>query len=587
MPRPKRVEPVTPNAVIASAARLGEAVRIPKRQGTEEWQAESWRMLDICGELRYAANWVANALSRVRLYPEVTVDGGDEELTEGPALDVLRSLFHGESGQSQMMADFGVHLTVPGEAYLFGVADDTTGRDEWAILSTEEIERRAGRWVVDRGDGDERVYEPEAVLVIRIWRSHPRKWVEADSPVRAVLPVLRELEQLTKHVGATIDSRLAGAGLLLLPSEMTFSVPPVEGATPENPADDPFMARLAEAMIQPIEDRGNASAVVPIVVRAPGAILGNAQFISFATPLSEAAQSLRMEAIRRIALGMDMPPEVLLGTADVNHWGAWQIDEAALKTHIEPACELICDALTRRFLLPALTGMGATIDPTLRIGFDTSDLRLRPNRSGEAVTLYDRLELTGGALRRETGFEESDAPDQQELADMLLKKAALGATAPEVTAAAMEALGADLYSAPSSPQSPSPAPASTPGPTPPPVQGPAETLPGPPEQQAAALLAAAEPLVLRAIERAHNKATNRSKTQRPIPAARLDEAMKGAFHMESVGRVARYLRIPCGPFLAAIDSFAREVLTTGEPYDPVLLASALNDLTRLRAVPSG
>jgi hypothetical protein len=346
------------------------------------------------------------------------------------------------------------------------------------------------------------------------------------------------------------------------------------------------MAALSEAMITPIEDRGAASAVVPIVVRAPGAVLGNAQFISFTTPLSEAAQSLRMEAIRRLALGMDMPPEVLLGTGDVNHWGAWQIDEAALKTHIEPACELICDALTRRFLIPALAGMGALVDPTLRIEADTSDLRLRPDHSADAVTLYDRLELNGSALRRETGFEEGDAPEPEELSAMILRKFALGQTTPEVTVAAGEALGVALYVAPSGDGTAPPT--SPPGdggtPTPPPVEpSPADTTrePPTPEAQAAALLAAAEPLVHRAIERANNRVNARGRERKPIPAARLDEALTGAWPPALVGRVADLLRVDCPALVAALDAYAREVLTTGEPYDPVLLASDLRDLPRL------
>ena len=53
--------------------------------------------------------------------------------------------------------------------------------------------------------------------------------------------------------------------------------------------------------------------------------------MTFWTQLDEHAIELRSEAIRRLGLGMDMPPEVLQGSADSNHWAAWQADEAAIK----------------------------------------------------------------------------------------------------------------------------------------------------------------------------------------------------------------------------------------------------------------
>jgi hypothetical protein len=50
-----------------------------------------------------------------------------------------------------------------------------------------------------------------------------------------------------------------------------------------------------------------------------------------------------------------------------------------------------------------------------------SELTLRPDRSDDAVQLYDRLEINGAALRRETGFGESDKPTAEELKEQGLK----------------------------------------------------------------------------------------------------------------------------------------------------------------------
>ena len=45
-----------------------------------------------------------------------------------------------------------------------------------------------------------------------------------DSPVRAALPILRELVGLTQHVSAQIDSRLAGAGMLVMRASASRAV---------------------------------------------------------------------------------------------------------------------------------------------------------------------------------------------------------------------------------------------------------------------------------------------------------------------------------------------------------------------------
>lgn len=100
---------------------------------------------------------------------------------------------------------------------------------------------------------------------------------------------------------------------------------------------------------------------------------------------------------------------------------SWQIDEGALKAHVAPAAELICDALTVGYLQPRMAASGDD-DPSLWVvWYDMSELALRPDRSGNAVLAYDRMELSGMAFRRECGFDEDDAPTPEELAQMGLR----------------------------------------------------------------------------------------------------------------------------------------------------------------------
>lgn len=437
-------------SLTAAARRItGEKM---KRSTAERWQDEAWSFYDTTGELRFVANALANGMSRARLFAARMPAGDDEpqpinlddpDREEPPtageqaAVDVVTAL-GGGLNRAQLIHRLAVQMFVAGDGWIVGlppgVLDDDAPTDDgeppaitpgttgdrvaleaftWQAMSVSEVSVRAGMVSLQIGDGQPHKIAEDRVILIRCWRPHPRRWWTADSPVRANLPVLRELEGLTKHVGASIDSRLAGAGLLVLPN----SVEVIGAIDPDNPeAPTPgFVDALMEAMTVPIADRDSAAAVVPLVIKVPDEVaaqIDQDNLIRFSTPFDERTKDLRDEAIRRLALGLDAPAETLLGLSTANHWTAWAIDESTIKTHIDPVLALICDALTTQYLWPALADNRVDDAEDYVIWFDTVDLTLRPNRAKEAGDLYDRGELSGAALRRETGFSDEDAPPE-------------------------------------------------------------------------------------------------------------------------------------------------------------------------------
>jgi hypothetical protein len=443
-PRPR---PTPLSSLVASAKRISS--KTMKRTTKERWQDEAWAMYDEVGELRFVANALASAGSGATLFAARMVPGADDPepyVSPNPddpdadapdpageaAASIVAALGGNVLGRAELLRRMILHLFVPGDSFLLGlppgVIDDaaptegdvppdlgivpegalTLSELSWHTLSTSEVQVRNDRIVVQVG-GSSKEIDGDAAILIRVWRPHPNRWWQADSPVRANLPVLRELVGLTKHIGATIDSRLAGAGLLPLPASVEVvgnAHDPETGA--EQPASE-FVDALIDAMVTPIEDRESAAAVVPLVVTVPDDVVGKIGLVSFATPFDAASKDLRDEAIRRLALGLDAPPEVMLGLGSSNHWSAWQIDEATTKTHISPLLGLICDALTTEYLWPALEEAGVANPRDWVVWFDTSGLTMRPNRTPEAIELYDRGELSGEALRRYSAFDETDA----------------------------------------------------------------------------------------------------------------------------------------------------------------------------------
>lgn len=619
MPRQTKAAKPQPNAIVASAAKViaGRRKNIPTGTSTA-WQNEAWEMLDTVGELEFYREWMAHAgsmctLKAVEDYLDEDGAPAVRDAQDPEVLAAMAALFGGENGQPEMLGTMFGHLAVPGETWLCGLLnppETADAPDTWRVLERGEVQQQGNRWQIDRGDGEPEKYADGEVYLVRIWEPHPRKWVHANSSVRSALPILRELVGLSKRTAANIDSRLAGAGLLVVPQEVTFSSPVSSDGTGEDDAQiDPFMAALIEAMITPIEDRGDASALVPLVIKAPAEHLDKIKHISLSTPLDEKAQSLREELLKRLANSLDIPAEVLTGMADVNHWTGWLLDENAIKMHVQPILGTITRGLTTRYLWPILQGEdNPTLDPALRrfrIVGETSKLRQRPNRAAEATQAHKDMVITNTAWAREVGFEEVDLldPESEEFKIRLLQRIAGGVTTADLTAAAVNALGVPITPVASdvateealetgSGSAPEPPVLEAPQPEPTDVDRDAATgreLPtqdseppaigasagGPSREQLAALLAVSENLTLRAVEKGWNRAGRRGRIRKPVPQDQLDAALSDAW--STVDRNAALLGVDSHRLRDALDTYARALLATGAEHDANVLVRLIEE----------
>lgn len=444
MPSP-RPEPLG-SSLTAAAQRMtrDKIVRVGNKGGTSAWQEDAWDMYDLVGEQRFLANTLANRMGQARFYvgrlPKDTTED-IEVVEEGPAYEAFQSLIGKGQHFNQMVTRLGINLFLPGDGYLLGTPPDSETPEEvmppqygiapegkadpmadidvstltWAMYSVTEvsIDDNTGEITVKgQEDGDTKKYPADAVVLIRVWRPHPRKWWEADSPTRSSLPVLRELVGLTMHISAQVDSRLAGAGVLLVPSSADAALRAASGSTDVS-QESPFASALMLAMTTAIQDRSNASALVPLMPVVPDESIEKFRFMTMAGSLDAEARVLRDEAIRRLALGQDCPPELLLGVGGMNHWGAWLVREDVVTTHLEPPLSLICDAITTQFLWPVLEQVDGVAEEDTHeyvIWYDVDHLITRPNRSQDALAVHGVGALSNSTLRDAAGFDESDAP---------------------------------------------------------------------------------------------------------------------------------------------------------------------------------
>lgn len=625
---PTAVEPPAPappprNALVAAAAQLdltSVASASVFRIRDLEWQKEAWRHYDICGEFRFVANRHASALSRCRVFiAEIDNKGrpGKEVVDESIAI-LGEAMFGGPAKKAETMKIIGVQQYVAGECYAVAVSGKGGRDDQWFIASPAEIRRTAGAVAVKlpmnfTGGGGYHTLRPQQDLIMRIWTPHPRLFDVADSPTRAVLPTLREIERLTQLCFSQIDSRLISAGLLLLSESIDF---PAKGDKPGGV--EGLQEAILEAARAQLVGAGGAAGLVPIMVTIPeptGAggrtnISQSFAHIKFDTPLTSELEKKLDQAIRRLALGLDVAPEDLLGQGDANHWGSWQIEESSIKLFIEPVLTRLCAALTEAYLAPALKAIGKDPDK-YTLWYDISALTVRPNRMEDALQLWDRGILSNDALIAAGAFDEGDQPNaKSQLRWIAWQLAKLDPTLVTVPAIA-QLLGFTPQQIQSLTQAPPDQGAPPPEQAPPPPDqgqaieaGPAGSIPQMPSgaspaqrgnrgANVEALTAATEQVVLRALELAGGRLLDRTQRGRygdvhkfelhtrisPRDPTHARNLMIGAW--EHLPRLAGHFGVDAVTLEDLLSGYCTELLVRAHPHAPELLREVLRQGLRL------
>ena len=421
---------------ITAAASVLPTSRAYGTTGVPVWQQQAWDFFDQIGEVRYAARYYGNSLSRLRLYvgwrespsePVTPIDlanppVGLNRQAYDVATNTVARLHSTDGSVAELLRAYGVNVFVAGEGYIVGRTDEDSGREVWEFLSVDQVVWHNDRWnlresVADK-PSDYRPLDLERDVVRRVWLPHPRFASEADSPMRAVLTVCEELLLLSASVRASALSRIA-SGILLLPDTMLDGGPDtyIDGDPTDGEAQaDRTLADIVEHFVKPIADPDSAAAVAPFVLAGDPDDIDRVRLLEPSRMVDEVAANQRNELLVRLANGVDLPPEVLTGMGESNHWSAWLVDEQTFRTHIAPAAQLFVNAVTEQLVWPSLSAAGLPVDERMVVGFDASDLVGHPDRKTNAEAAYAALTISDDAYRRALGFAEDDAPDEDEYA---------------------------------------------------------------------------------------------------------------------------------------------------------------------------
>lgn len=377
-----------------------------------------WELYRKVPELRAGIEWMSNAISRADLHVyEIAPDGGKILVEDEKIVSILSEMLDTGPSQSDMLKRIVFHLEATGETFL--VPHRQRGELVWSVASNQEI-----RSVGDRIQYqiDTQTWEDvDGSQVIRIWHPDPQFAWLAESPVLAMESILLEIISITARTIAVNESRLAGNGLLAFPDTLNVIQPASEGSPNPTTQSRDFITAMEEAMVAPMTDRGLVSSVVPIMFTGPKEDIDAIKRIELWSKLDDKAADQMDQALRRMAISMALPPEIILGLGDTNHWNSFAIIREAIQTAVEPRLDVITSAITESFLRPRLAQLG--LNPELYIiGADINDLVVPPDRSEAAAAARAQGLLTDEAWARYQGFEESDIPTGKERERILLER---------------------------------------------------------------------------------------------------------------------------------------------------------------------
>jgi hypothetical protein len=382
------------------------------------WQAKAWRFYGApdgtigqprmnqgaIGEVRFVMGWIAQQIGRIDWH--VTIDG--KELTADESKELMKKVANKES-----TINIATNLIVAGELNYLGVSQEKleklTGDPKWEALAGPLLPGdEDAKWIVMSViDGLRREALGEAELNLRAIWPHPAKQTMPDPPLRSVIDVLEEIEQVQDLAFSQNRSRIAQMGILTVANEFDLAVPGGD-----------FGARLEEAINSPIQDPRNTSAA-PILLRGPfelmtGALSNGARAVQWTKPGSEGFDE-RLDdkmkfLIQRLAWGFPVAPEILLGMTSTNRAVAFQIEESTYRSHVEPIADLV-----GRVYAGALRMILKEDAKEVQVDPDATELLARRHSVADAKDAYDRGLVSGEWVRRVLGVKEDDKATPEDL----------------------------------------------------------------------------------------------------------------------------------------------------------------------------
>lgn len=358
----------------------------------EGWQMRAWRLWRLLGVVHFPTSFKAKQVGSLGWNVEVN----GEQLDEDAAAEALEAVT-APLGTAEAARRLALNLEVAGQVFY------ARASDEWKVYAATTPKLK----------------ELLAAADIRVegLQPDPEEPTKPTSSIQAALGTAEQIRLMAQMSRNQDRNRLAQRGILLVPKEGQF------------PEGDDFQANLEEAMTAPIADEYAPSSVVPIKVDFPGDYIEKWRHLVIESPYDDKLMDRIEATVRQFAREIDMPPEMLLGNIDSNHWNAWLSSEENYRGHVQPLGVLVGQV----FAQALMESVGAS-------EFAGADIVVTPDPSSMLAhrpTVEDAFKALEWAVvgfdfvRRAIGADEEDAPTDEEIERILVLKGLAPQVAPE------------------------------------------------------------------------------------------------------------------------------------------------------------
>lgn len=358
------------------------------------------------GEVRYIIGWMADQM--VRMGWRLSVDGtetwrlalpdgatavsdaeeDDPEAETHPA-NAARQVLDAIMWDDAHVRQVTTNLFVAGE--LFYISE----RDTWSVMS-----------VIDPKASER--YKKASIRIRGLW-PHPADPDSPDAPLFGVLGVLDDMLWLTRLSRSQSANRVGMRGILAVADEMRTATGTGDAAS--------FWADMQEAWSRPMDD---PSDVAPVGLRGPSELvkaegkgMAGLTWVIPEFPYDDKIDARLEKLVQRLAYGLPIPPEILLGLQAQSRATAFQVEGNAYRAHIEPAAwtvaQVATDALSA--LLPDEVG-------AVRVIPDPTQILARRHTIEDVFEAFDRGAVGYDYLREVLAIPSRAEPTEEDIAIM-------------------------------------------------------------------------------------------------------------------------------------------------------------------------
>lgn len=352
---------------------------------------------EAVGEVRYIVGWAADQMSRMQW--DVFVDGSADwelELDDGRT---IRSGGQGEKKNPHSKASAevlksigwstGTVRLVTTNLYVAGEFFYTYLDKDWRVVSVIHPDQQE-------------IFAKADHVVRGLWPS-PIDPSQPDAPLFGVLSILSDMDWLGRLSRAQSANRVGMRGILGSADGLNFA----GGGDFWEEWDKSLRAKMQDPTdVGPVHLRGAKELVEPM---ASGRGMGGLSWVVPDFPYDARIEG-RMEAmIHRLAYGLPIPPEILLGLSAQSRATAFQVEENSYRAHIEPPANIVAQVATD--VLNTLFE-----DVQVEVRPDPTLLLAKRSTVQDVKDAYDRGEVSGDYFREVLGIPPHAAPSDEERA---------------------------------------------------------------------------------------------------------------------------------------------------------------------------